>query len=84
MLVNLSVSLIALYIVTMLAYGEDMPEGACRLWAFLMVYFFIVALFWGFLEALLLILKMKISSFEERFLLRNYVWIAMPVAWGKC
>lgn len=65
----------------MLAYG-DMPEGACRLWAFLMVYFFIVALFWGSLEALLVMLKMKSSNFGEGFLTRNYVWIAMPVAWG--
>lgn len=80
-LVNFAGSLIPLYFVTMLGYG-DMPEGACHLWAFLMVYFFIVALFWGFLEALLVMLKLKISNFEDRFLTRNYVWIAMPLAWG--
>ena len=81
-LVNTAVSLLALYLVTMLAYGEDMPEGACRLWAFLMVYFFIVALLWGSLEALFLVLKQKIIS-SNRFFARNYAWIAMPVAWGK-
>ena len=82
-LVNLAVSLIALYLVTMLSYGEDMPEGACRLWAFLMAYFFMVALAWSFVEALLLVLRLKISSFGEGFLTKNYVWIAIPFSWGR-
>ena len=61
-----------------------MPQGACRLWAFLMDYFFIVALIWTFAEALLLVLRQKkASSFGEDFLTKNYVWIAMPIAWGE-
>ena len=81
-LINLAIALFGLYFVTMLAYGKDMPEGACRLWAVLMVYFFNVALFWGFLEALLLMLKQKMATFGSGFLTRNYVWIAMPFVWG--
>jgi hypothetical protein len=81
-LVNLAIALFGLYFVTMLAYGKDMPEGACRVWAVLMVYFFNVALFWGFLEALLVMLKLKMATFGSGFLTRNYVWIALPFAWG--
>ena len=60
-----------------------MPEGACRLWAFLMAYFFMVALIWTLTEALLLLLRQKMSSFGESFVTRNYVWIAMIIAWGE-
>ena len=82
-LVNFCGALFGLYFVTMLAYGEDMPEGACRLWAFLMDYFFIVALIWTFAEALLVFLRQKMPSFDDRFLTRNLSWIFLPIAWGK-
>jgi hypothetical protein len=81
-LVNFCGALFGLYFVTMLAYGEDMPEGACRLWAFLMDYFFIVALIWTFAEALLVFLRQKMPSFDDRFLTRNLSWIFLPIAWG--
>ena len=82
-LVNFALALFALYFVTMLAYGDNMPEGACRLWAFLMVYFFLVALAWSFVEALLLLLRLKMPSFGDSFLTEKYFWIALPCAWGK-
>jgi hypothetical protein len=81
-LIHLSVALIALYIVTVLAYVKELPEVACKVVAVLMIYFFNVALFWGLLHALLLILKLKMATFGSGFLTRNYVWIALPFAWG--
>lgn len=83
MLVNFAGALFGLYFVTMLAFGEDMPQGACRLWAFLQVYFFNAALCWGLSEALFLFLNQMLSSFGEGFFTKYYVWIAMIFSWSK-
>ena len=81
--INYAFALFGLYFITMLAYGEDMPEGACRLWAYFLVYFFLVALSWGFVEALYIMLRRVIPSFGAGFFTKNFVWIAIPLVWGK-
>ena len=85
LLVNLSLALLGLFVVFIIsAQGQNgLTTAGCGFFAAALHYFLLAYFFFTAAEALFLYYKLVKVFMGQSFFIRNYIYIAMLVAWGK-